>query len=167
MLLDDIREIMFDSSVYDTTKVYDLMVAPPETIDSNENMDADDAKNSTKTGAWESASRERRKIRGICVSKSKLFSACVQKAAEGIFRSLIVWSRDPTLVSILKSVIKPRTLLFSINNIFNKIHISSNIDFPLDLSPDVHCQSSYNLIFPFSINSGFELHSPVIINSPF
>ena len=46
-----------------------------------------------KTGAWESASRERRKIRVGFVSKSKVILS-VQKAAEGIFRSLIVWSRD-------------------------------------------------------------------------
>ena len=92
MLLDDIREIMFDSSVYDTTKVYDLMVAPPETIDIQRKHGRSDAKNSTKTGAWESASRERRKIRGICVEIEVILS--VQKAAEGIFRSLIVWSRD-------------------------------------------------------------------------
>ena len=36
-----------------------------------------------KTGAWESASRERRKIRGICVEIEVILS--VQKAAEGIF----------------------------------------------------------------------------------
>ena len=44
VLLDDIREIMFDSSVYDTTKVYDLMVAPPETIDIQRKHGRSDAK---------------------------------------------------------------------------------------------------------------------------
>jgi CIC family chloride channel protein len=73
VLLDDIREIMFDSSVYDTTKVYDLMVAPPETIDSNENMDAVMQK-FDKTGAWNLPVVKEGKYVGF-VSKSKLFSA--------------------------------------------------------------------------------------------
>ena len=74
VLLDDIREIMFDSSVYDTTKVYDLMVAPPETIDFQRKHGRSDAKNSTKQALGNLPVVKDGKYVGF-VSKSKLFSA--------------------------------------------------------------------------------------------
>lgn len=71
--LDDIREIMFKSELYDTVFVPDVMIAPMGRISTEDNMD----KVMTlfeETGAWNLPVLENGKYVGF-VSKSKLFSA--------------------------------------------------------------------------------------------
>lgn len=71
--LDDIREIMFDQALYEETSVYDLMINPPDVINSSDNMDAVMEKFEA-TGAWNLPVVEKGRYVGF-VSKSKLFSA--------------------------------------------------------------------------------------------
>lgn len=73
VLLDDIREIMFDQEHYEDTYVYDLMVDPPDIIDSEERMESVMDKFEA-TGAWNLPVVEKGRYAGF-VSKSKLFSA--------------------------------------------------------------------------------------------
>ncbi len=72
VLLDDIREIMFNNELYDTTKVENLMTIPPAFIDSNENMD-EVMRKFEETGAWNLPVVDKGKYLGF-VSKSKIFS---------------------------------------------------------------------------------------------
>ena len=51
VLLDDVREIMFQHDLYDTTFVKDLMTIPPSYIDKTENIEAV-MEAFRKTGAW-------------------------------------------------------------------------------------------------------------------
>jgi chloride channel protein, CIC family len=72
VVLDDIREIMFNSEQYTTTRVKHLMSIPPAFIDINENMD-EVMKKFEDTGAWNLPVIENGKYIGF-VSKSKIFS---------------------------------------------------------------------------------------------
>jgi len=72
VLLDDVRDIMFDQELYDDTYVSDLMVMPPSYIDKSEKVDAVmDTFN--KTGAWNLPVLDGGKYVGF-LSKSRLFS---------------------------------------------------------------------------------------------
>jgi CIC family chloride channel protein len=73
VLLDDIRKIMFNHELYDTTKVEDLMTIPPAFVKMDENMDQVMRK-FEETGAWNLPVVENGKYIGF-VSKSKIFSA--------------------------------------------------------------------------------------------
>ncbi|TLX75215.1 chloride channel protein [Labilibacter sediminis] len=72
VLLDDIREIMFNHDRYNDTVVEDLMQVPPAFIEINENMDSV-MKKFEETGAWNLPVIENDKYMGF-VSKSKIFS---------------------------------------------------------------------------------------------
>ncbi len=72
VLLDDIREIMFNHDLYNTTTVEDVMQVPPAFLDINENMDSV-MKKFEETGAWNLPVIEDEKYMGF-VSKSKIFS---------------------------------------------------------------------------------------------
>ncbi len=72
VILDDIREIMFNNELYTTTKVKHLMTIPPAFIDISENMD-EVMKKFEDTGAWNLPVVENGKYLGF-VSKSKIFS---------------------------------------------------------------------------------------------
>ncbi len=72
VLLDDIREIMFNHDRYNNTVVEDLMQVPPAFIEINESMDSV-MKKFEETGAWNLPVIENNKYMGF-VSKSKIFS---------------------------------------------------------------------------------------------
>lgn len=72
ILLDDVRHLMFDTSLYDTTLVKNLMHAPPATIELNEPMEQVMEK-FEKTGAWNLPVVKRGKYVGF-VSKSSVFN---------------------------------------------------------------------------------------------
>lgn len=72
VLLDDIREIMFNHDRYDDTVVEDFMQVPPGFIEINESMDSV-MKKFEETGAWNLPVIENDKYMGF-VSKSKIFS---------------------------------------------------------------------------------------------
>ncbi len=72
VLLDDIREVMFNQELYHTTKVGEVMTIPPAFININENMDYV-MKKFEDTGAWNLPVVENGKYLGF-VSKSKIFS---------------------------------------------------------------------------------------------
>ncbi|SFD88520.1 chloride channel protein [Thermophagus xiamenensis] len=72
VLLDDIREIMFNNELYNNTKVENLMTIPPAFIEANENMDQVMRK-FEETGAWNLPVVDNGKYLGF-VSKSKIFS---------------------------------------------------------------------------------------------
>lgn len=73
ILLDDVREAMFDQSCYDNTPAVRFMTEAPETIELNEGMEAVMAKFDA-SGAWNLPVLKEGKYIGF-VSKSKLFSA--------------------------------------------------------------------------------------------
>lgn len=72
VILDDIREIMFNNELYTRTKVRHLMTIPPAFIESDENMDSV-MKKFEDTGAWNLPVVKEGKYLGF-VSKSKIFS---------------------------------------------------------------------------------------------
>ena len=73
VLLDDVREIMFDVGKYETQKVSDLMTLPPSYVDIKEKMDAVmDA--FRKTGAWNLPVLDDGLYVGF-ISKSRIYSA--------------------------------------------------------------------------------------------
>ena len=72
ILLDDIREIMFDNSYYDNTFAHDLMHLPPATLDFNDKMKTVIFK-FNKTGAWNLPVLDNEKYIGF-VSKSRMFN---------------------------------------------------------------------------------------------
>lgn len=72
VLLDDIREIMFNHELYHITKIRQVMSIPPAFIQIEENMD-DVMKKFEETGAWNLPVVEKGKYLGF-VSKSKIFS---------------------------------------------------------------------------------------------
>lgn len=80
LTLDDFRQIMFDRSLYETTRVEDLMNAPPAIIQPGESME-DVLQKFQATGAWNLPVVENGKYVGF-VSKSKLFSAYRRKLIE-------------------------------------------------------------------------------------
>lgn len=72
VLLNDIRSIMFNKELYDSTLVRDLMIIPPAFVGQNEPMESVMNK-FEKTGAWNLPVVNGRKYVGF-VSKSKIFS---------------------------------------------------------------------------------------------
>jgi len=80
VLLDDIREIMFNSNLYDKILVRDIMTIPPSYIDKSESMSAVmDA--FTKTGAWNLPVLDKGLYVGF-ISKSRIFSTYREKLLE-------------------------------------------------------------------------------------
>lgn len=73
VLLDNIREIMFQREKYDDTFVSDVMVSPPEMVDVEDNMDVV-MKKFKSSGAWNLPVSKDGKYFGF-VSKSKIFNA--------------------------------------------------------------------------------------------
>lgn len=71
--LDDIRPIMFDTDVYESVSIKELMTVPPEFISVKESMDSVMRKFGN-TGAWNLPVLDGDKYVGF-VSKSKIFSA--------------------------------------------------------------------------------------------
>ncbi len=72
ILLDDIREVMFNPSMYETTRVTDLMHPPPGYVDINDPMDTVMAK-FTDTGAWNLPVVDGQKYVGF-LSKARIFN---------------------------------------------------------------------------------------------
>ncbi len=72
VLLDDVREIMFDYQIYDKTLVEDFMSLPPETIEFNEHMD-EVMRKFEDSKAWNLPVVNNGVYMGF-VSKSKIFS---------------------------------------------------------------------------------------------
>jgi CIC family chloride channel protein len=73
VLLDDIREIMFDKDAYNTSMVKTLMIMPPAIIDVDEKMDSV-MKKFNESGAWNLPVVRNRKYVGF-ISKSTIFNA--------------------------------------------------------------------------------------------
>ncbi|MGM0666686.1 MAG: chloride channel protein [Bacteroidota bacterium] len=72
VLLDDVRDIMFDTGIYDDTIVSDLMVMPPSYIDKSEKVDSV-METFNKTGAWNLPVLDGGRYVGF-LSKSRIFS---------------------------------------------------------------------------------------------
>ncbi len=72
VLLDNIREVMFQTEKYDDTFVSDVMVSPPEVVDITDNMDIV-MKKFNSSGAWNLPVMKDGKYEGF-VSKSKIFN---------------------------------------------------------------------------------------------
>ncbi|MFW6370986.1 MAG: chloride channel protein [Bacteroidota bacterium] len=72
VLLDNIREIIFNTEMYDEMKVSSLMIMPPATVSTNDTMEAVMTK-FNETGAWNLPVVNQGKYVGF-ISKSKLFS---------------------------------------------------------------------------------------------
>ncbi|MFO7756382.1 MAG: CBS domain-containing protein, partial [Bacteroidales bacterium] len=72
VLLDNVRDIMFDKELYDTTIVNDLMVMPPSYIDKSEKVESV-METFRKTGAWNLPVLDGGKYLGF-LSKSRIFS---------------------------------------------------------------------------------------------
>lgn len=70
--LDDVREIMFQQELYDTTYVKDLMTIPPSYIDKKENIDTV-MEAFRKTGAWNLPVLDNGYYVGF-ISKSRIYS---------------------------------------------------------------------------------------------
>ena len=71
IMLDDIREIMFDTDAYDKIYVHNLMALPPAVILYDEKM-SNVVKKFNETGAWNLPVIKNNKYNGF-VSKSKMF----------------------------------------------------------------------------------------------
>jgi CIC family chloride channel protein len=74
VLLDDVRELMFDTDKYESTLVKELMTTPPEFIMIDEPMEKVMDKFES-TGAWNLPVIDGEKNYVGFVSKSKIFSA--------------------------------------------------------------------------------------------
>lgn len=72
VLLDNIRELMFQRDKYEETLVSDVMVSPPEIVDVTDNMDIV-MKKFNSSGAWNLPVMKEGKYAGF-VSKSKIFN---------------------------------------------------------------------------------------------
>jgi chloride channel protein, CIC family len=72
VLLDDVREIMFQHDLYETTLVRDLMSIPPSYLDIRENIDAV-METFSKTGAWNLPVLDNGYYVGF-ISKSRIYS---------------------------------------------------------------------------------------------
>ncbi len=73
VLLDDIREIMFDKNLYNNTLVKDLMIIPPSVISADEKME-NVMKKFNESGAWNLPVVNNGKYVGF-ISKSTIFNA--------------------------------------------------------------------------------------------
>jgi len=71
--LDDIRHIMFNQEMYDTTRVKDLMISPEYTIESNEQME-EVARKFAESGRYNIAVLRDGKYLGF-VSRARVFSS--------------------------------------------------------------------------------------------
>ena len=71
VLLDDVREFMFDKDRYNVTMVKDLMIMPPEIIAPDEKMDSVMRK-FNESGVWNLPVVNNRKYIGF-ISKSTIF----------------------------------------------------------------------------------------------
>jgi len=83
VLLDDIRDIMFNSKMYDNTFVSDLMTAPPDLVDITDSMEVIMNK-FEETGAWNLPVINNNKYEGF-ISKSKIYQA---------YRKILVYFSD-------------------------------------------------------------------------
>jgi chloride channel protein, CIC family len=72
VIMENIRSIIFNTELYDTTFVSDFMIAPPAFINIDENMESV-MKKFTKTKAWNLPVIENGEYRGF-LSKSKIFN---------------------------------------------------------------------------------------------
>jgi CIC family chloride channel protein len=81
ILLDDIRTIMFDKSLYEEVKVIDIMQQAPEVIDLNNCSMKDIMQKFQQSDAWNLPVVENEVYKGF-VSKSKLLTAYRQKLIE-------------------------------------------------------------------------------------
>lgn len=72
VLLDNVREVMFNQEEYELTRVSDLMIMPPSYVDKKEKVDAV-MDTFRKTGAWNLPVLDGGKYLGF-VSKSRIFS---------------------------------------------------------------------------------------------
>ena len=77
ILLDDIREIIFKTELYNKVFVNELMKNPPETLSLHETMESIVSK-FDKTGAWNLPVVDNKKYTGF-ISKSAVFSNYRQK----------------------------------------------------------------------------------------
>ncbi|MCK4701001.1 MAG: CBS domain-containing protein, partial [Bacteroidales bacterium] len=73
VLLDNVRDIMFNSGMYDSTYVRELMIMPPAQISIGDTMEIV-MKRFEETGAWNLPVTEDGKYIGF-ISKSKIFTA--------------------------------------------------------------------------------------------
>lgn len=73
VLLDDIRKIMFNTEMYDSTYIYELMVMPPDIIKTTDSMDVVMSK-FEKSGAWNLPVVKNGLYVGF-ISKSKIYTA--------------------------------------------------------------------------------------------
>ncbi len=80
LTLDDIRHLMFDQNLYQSTQVRELMSPPPEVLHSDEGME-EVMKKFQKSGAWNLPVVDKGKYRGF-ISKSKMFSVYRNKLLE-------------------------------------------------------------------------------------
>jgi len=83
VLLDDIRDIMFNPEMYDTTYVHELMTAPPDLVYYTDSMEAIMEK-FEETGAWNLPVIKNGKYEGF-ISKSKIYQA---------YRKILVYFSD-------------------------------------------------------------------------
>jgi CIC family chloride channel protein len=74
ILLDDIRSVLFDQSLYDVTKAREYMTRPPEVIDYAEDSMQQVMQRFQDSGAWNLPVIREGKYYGF-VSKSKLLTA--------------------------------------------------------------------------------------------
>jgi CIC family chloride channel protein len=72
VIMENIRSIIFNTEMYDTTFVSDIMIAPPAFVELGENMDSV-MKKFNKTKAWNLPVVENGEYRGF-LSKSKIFN---------------------------------------------------------------------------------------------
>ncbi|MFC2152155.1 chloride channel protein [Bacteroidota bacterium] len=73
VLLDNIREVMFEREKYEDTFVSDVMISPPEVVDVKDNMDVV-MKKFNSSGSWNLPVLKEGKYFGF-VSKSKIFNS--------------------------------------------------------------------------------------------
>jgi CIC family chloride channel protein len=73
VLLDDIRQIMFNPEMYDDTYVYNIMTYPPELVDLTDSMETVMEK-FEKSGAWNLPVIKNGQYEGF-ISKSKIYQA--------------------------------------------------------------------------------------------
>lgn len=78
--LDDVREIMFNTELYETVLVKDLMSIPPSYIDKGENLEAV-MENFRKTGAWNLPVLDKGYYVGF-ISKSRIYSTYREMLSE-------------------------------------------------------------------------------------
>jgi CIC family chloride channel protein len=72
VLLDDVREIMFNNELYDSVRVKDLMTIPPSYIDKKENIETV-METFRQTGAWNLPVLDNGYYVGF-ISKSRIFT---------------------------------------------------------------------------------------------